>query len=158
MSSSEIVSIHAPARGATLKGQRFIGWHTCFNPRTRTGCDYNPPTRPRHPNVFQSTHPHGVRQGGLKMKRVYWVFQSTHPHGVRLAGIEIIKRPTKRFNPRTRTGCDVLLDGIHRWSPLVSIHAPARGATRSPLRKSLLFTSFNPRTRTGCDLEEEETK
>ena len=33
------VSIHAPARGATLLWQPLARCSTCFNPRTRTGCD-----------------------------------------------------------------------------------------------------------------------
>ena len=56
------------------------------------------------------------------------MFQSTHPHGVRqkhLLGSEI----SNSFNPRTRTGCDTV--GEVRFALFgVSIHAPARGATR----------------------------
>ena len=33
----------------------------------------------------------------------------------------------------------------------VSIHAPARGATKRPSGRSPVASSFNPRTRTGCD-------
>ena len=55
------------------------------------------------------------------------------------------------FNPRTRTGCDADWDNITINMAIVSIHAPARGATTptSATNKGLL--SFNPRTRTGCD-------
>ena len=34
------VSIHAPARGATSRRKREWSRLSCFNPRTRTGCDY----------------------------------------------------------------------------------------------------------------------
>lgn len=34
-----IVSIHAPAWGATKFGGGLVGQQTGFNPRTRTGCD-----------------------------------------------------------------------------------------------------------------------
>ena len=76
------------------------------------------------------------------------------------------------FNPRTREGCDHLLDydlepynvSIHapvkgataNWlgvSPrvIVSIHAPVKGATGSSRQISGTDKRFNPRTREGCD-------
>ena len=164
-----------------------------FNPRTRTGCDpifllasqiptvsIHAPARgatipfviKQADNLFQSTHPHGVRQALPEDLKLAILFQSTHPHGVRL----------KWFPPPSE--------------PIVSIHAPARGATNNPKYPHLkvLFQSthphgvrlstikgypsppwfqsthphgvrpqelqadgpsqgFNPRTRTGCDLK-----
>ena len=79
----ERVSIHAPARGAT-QSERQQGLSTCFNPRTRKGCD--------------------------------------------LVSIAL-KRNKFRFNPRTRKGCDNTSIFL-RIKNNVSIHAPARGATR----------------------------
>ena len=55
-------------------------------------------------------------------------FQSTHPRRVRRAGA---------------------LDDSEVGE--VSIHAPAKGATRLSTSPSLRRTSFNPRTREGCD-------
>ncbi len=76
------------------------------------------------------------------------------------------------FNPRTRTGCDFRSNVEIHHCNFVSIHAPARGATRCWLcyRGYNKFQSthphgvrqlkimgreeiegFNPRTRTGCD-------
>ena len=141
------VSIHAPAWGATaaLRGRYGIG--TCFNPRTRVGCDisdscsFSPSV-----NMFQSTHPRGVRRG------------STGP-----------APRSNCFNPRTRVGCDLrqlLLFSIGEhvsihapaWGatvcvprrnhgPRVSIHAPAWGATCAKLAKPscTLFQSTHPR-------------
>ena len=78
-----VVSIHAPARGATLWSRRFALTRTGFNPRPRTGGD--------HEQRFREM-------------------------------IEV------GFNPRPRTGGDqVLNEGKGHW--IVSIHAPARGAT-----------------------------
>ena len=37
---------------------------------------------------------------------------------------------------------------------MVSIHAPAKGATRSPFRTSRLLLCFNPRSREGSDAED----
>jgi len=55
------------------------------------------------------------------------------------------------FNPRTRTGCDPMAPIVPRITLQVSIHAPARGATRVEGTPLLVFRCFNPRTRTGCD-------
>ena len=56
----EIVSIHAPTRGATL-----MGFHKVHN------------------KAFQSTHPRGVRLIGSSNYAFSNEFQSTHPRGVR---------------------------------------------------------------------------
>ena len=61
---NDLISIHAPAWGAT--GILFV--------ITTSG-------------VFQSTHPHGVRHRAWEIKRQDVAFQSTHPHGVRLRQI-----------------------------------------------------------------------
>ena len=165
-----VVSIHAPARGATPFAS----------------------TRMSSVNLFQSTHPHGVRLGDAFDRQQWLPFQSTHPHGVRPRG-EWRREGVASFNPRTRTGCDTLMIqnqlitavSIHapaRGATLilllsaqpvgVSIHAPARGATASCTKPfhPIWFQSthphgvrprrwrricptgrFNPRTRTGCD-------
>ena len=100
------VSIHAPAWGATAFKPFTCTVPICFNPRPRMGSDaltYAPKT----PGfLFQSTPPHGERR-----KR----FLSLH-------------RLYPSFNPRPRMGSD-LVHGMGLISPLVSIHAPAWGAT-----------------------------
>jgi len=101
----------------------------CFNPRTREGCDYETQTVNTFTNLFQSTHPRGVRRikipsgGGL-------AFVSIHApaRGATIARLPVIV-------------C------LH-----VSIHAPARGATRSLSIASRHLICFNPRTREGCDV------
>ena len=163
-----IVSIHAPARGATLLWRRRCLLPRGFNPRTREGCDemstperlrssFNPRTREgcdklasflvRVQGLFQSTHPRGVRLPTCLRKLHHRTFQSTHPRGVRLI-------PHNNSTVKS-----------------VSIHAPARGATRFsagcitaptvsihrdlhsfPTRRSSDLGGFNPRTREGCDV------
>ena len=78
----------------------------CFNPRTHEGCDHGWHHRRRFYNLFQSTHPRGVRRlaqsfrlaqhavsihaptRGATWRKVFGLlnmqFQSTHPRGVRL--------------------------------------------------------------------------
>ena len=124
------VSIHAPAWGAT--GLHSTGWRRRpgFNPRTRVGCDMIALNNATQTQVFQSTHPRGVRL--IKRLRYYLGKRS--------------------FNPRTRVGCDDLgrveLEALED----VSIHAPAWGATFSIIFLRYGKKGFNPRTRVGCDL------
>ena len=146
-----LVSIHAPTRGATPSRRWEKGKDIGFNPRTHTGCDVRKLSSYSCVTMFQSTHPHGVRQLVSIRYSTKLKFQSTHPHGVRLA-TGTLTTNTSGFNPRTHTGCDKMLElftkfhwlfqsthphGVRlpsrigswkgRW---VSIHAPTRGATK----------------------------
>ena len=152
-----LVSTHAPARGATAPRCGGRCAESCFNPRTRTGCDevfqvlnlydtvsthapargatqrageVTPPLdlfQPTHPHgvrhgpycddcweeMFQPTHPHGVRPARALSSGNSSSFQPTHPHGVRPGSAERRFGAGSGFNPRTRTGCDadlVVLD------------------------------------------------
>ena len=57
------------------------------------------------------------------------LFQSTLPHGERLIP-SLMRRFISDFNPRSRTGSDGAGDSLGRGCLDISIHAPARGATR----------------------------
>ena len=121
------VSIHAPARGATIA--------YCTGTENVV-VSIHAPTRGATsarsflliPFMFQSTHPHGVRQVNGALKHLTRLFQSTHPHGVRRTvaslplqvkwfqsthphGVRPLSKPMGRrfagFNPRTHTGCDI---------------------------------------------------
>ena len=107
------VSIHAPARGATsVSGKEIEGEHG-FNPRAREGRDC----------VKSQSH--------LTRSK----FQSTRPRGARRISIMFFPPPPKSFNPRAREGRDA--EHVERRMRfVVSIHAPARGATLQT--KSLL--------------------
>jgi len=145
------VSIHAPARGATLdEDKEFRIVEVSIHAPAR-GATWQTGQGCAAPNKFQSTHPHGVRR----------------PEPCSYADYK------ESFNPRTRTGCDTWtkldelvthLVSIHApargatlgWKNLfpsasVSIHAPARGATSGPAPAVGYCLGFNPRTRTGCD-------
>jgi|LFRM01.2.fsa_nt_gb hypothetical protein len=101
--------------------------------------------------MFQSTHPCGVRRGGL----LYWMtgpsFQSTHPCGVRLEQLESL-RSLAEFQSTHPCGVRRCLSpSVSSW-PAVSIHAPLRGATVLQPFGDIPYSSFNPRTPAGCDL------
>ena len=113
MPARELVSIHAPARGATSRSGFGLGSSFGFNPRTRTGCDIpalrvpdvcdvsihapaRGATRAIFPDTqlngsFQSTHPHGVRLPSAARPVTATWFQSTHPHGVRHDELEEVE-------------------------------------------------------------------
>ena len=125
---SSAVSIHAPSWGATRSGREQYRDRSRFNPRTRVGCD---------------------------------------AHIAERIGEHV------GFNPRTRVGCDIT-GSQFQIAAQVSIHAPAWGATPRvlPMMGGQEFQSthprgvrrsdagelarhrsrFNPRTRVGCDV------
>ena len=108
---------------------RSASFFVSFNPRTHTECDKLARFKLFDVQVFQSTHPHGVRlEGNSYYKFTNW-FQSTHPHGVR----QLMDRVTKKICPFQSTHPHGVRlypapqQSLHR---LVSIHAPTRSATR----------------------------
>ena len=122
------VSIHAPARGATL--------FQALSSFSRT--------------KFQFTHPRGVRLNLCSFMNGYTWFQFTHPRGVRLklccsaffnTGVSI--HAPARGATYTVINSMIIIE--------VSIHAPARGATRQRCSAPRMVISFNSRTRAGCD-------
>ena len=98
-----------------------------FNPRTRTGCDLQVPCAC---SLQVRVSIHAPARGATDCEvspNAHAQFQSTHPHGVRPWSANSLGGK-RRFNPRTRTGCDVRASVGHSAEE-VSIHAPARGAT-----------------------------
>ena len=122
----DLVSIHAPTRGATIAFLSFLLSYSCFNPRTHEGCDF--PTTPE-PTSTPCFNPR------------------TH-EGCDIC-IMFKRNRINRFNPRTHEGCD-LRNGTKRYVlDFVSIHAPTRGATaysakyRILIYKSSHFANIN---------------
>ncbi len=75
----------------------------------------------------------GATPPGLTMWHIFSEFQSTPPREGRRGPGFLLSQGEKRFNPRPRARGDDLrgsCDGLRR----VSIHAPARGATKDHLR------------------------
>ena len=167
------VSIHAPARGATRVANQFQGahaefqstrprgarrprkpvtyWVSRFNPRARAGRDFildqdatalerfNPRARAGRDDAFsrrmaqtRSFNPRaraGRDAGTSSSAPTSAAFQSTRPRGARRAAGRWRRGPAEQ----------------------VSIHAPARGATRSRRWRNCSRRSFNPRARAGRD-------
>src|SRR5690606_17579724 len=121
---SSMVSIHAPAWGATRSGHSFGRRWTSFNPRARVGRVSFSLSCPAWSALFQPTRPRGARHEPPPNHQQGGEFQSTRPRAARLFLLE--------------------LSGLER---LVSIHAPAWGATfgRSACWRGCAFQSTRPR-------------
>ena len=100
------VSIHAPARGATVYRSRPpISLRVSIHAPARGATD--------DVRVFKGVNQvsiHAPARGATKSVCVIifllYKFQSTHPHGVRPLWFSRFFDVSLRFNPRTRTGCD----------------------------------------------------
>ncbi len=99
-----------------------------FNPRTREGCDSVGDGKGKYGITFQSTHPRGVRlKSNIRLINTF-LFQSTHPRGVRLCW----RRKRKiwdyiSIHAPARGATKGRAQYV--WKLKISIHAPARGAT-----------------------------
>ena len=145
------VSIHAPAGGAThiVMSNGLIVER--FNPRTRRGCDKYGKGVPVSAEMFQSTHPQGVRQFLAQVINLINVVSIHAPAGGATNSGGRVPPHTLGFNPRTRRGCDARrLISLCPLSVFQSTHP--QGVRRMRLRGlQHAQACFNPRTRRGCD-------
>ena len=146
-----MISIHAPARGATNNHKFFKEAEQYFNPRSREGSDWH-----AHAEIWRRTNIsihapargatgqplegdavclisiHAPARGATHELSVclvgHFLFQSTLPRGERPMPPSQPRRLSGNFNPRSREGSDGAGE-LHRVAHLISIHAPARGAT-----------------------------
>ena len=145
-----MVSIHAPAKGATQANSDDNLPYEGFNPRAREGRDGIFAGLFLAKLRFQSTRPRRARLTIAWTAGFLQTFQSTRPRRARLCILSIIVSfmPFQSTRPR-RARHD------HRRLHLprrdVSIHAPAKGATFRTRRGGGREPSFNPRAREGRD-------
>ena len=121
------ISIHAPARGATWRNlyrcdQIAISIHAPARGATQMHL------KTVVQILFQSTRPRGARQIVRDIFGTVKSFQSTRPRGARQRGNRYCSRRA-----------------------IISIHAPARGATWALGSPSAYAFYFNPRAREGRD-------
>ena len=81
---NQMVSIHAPTRGATPTGRWDAGANR-FNPRAHAGRDLTISQDSCKVSKFQSTRPRGARHQSTETISPSWSFQSTRPRGARQA-------------------------------------------------------------------------
>ncbi len=126
------VSIHAPARGATVIERLSHLPALRFNSRAREGRDSPARNRSHSRSPFQFTRPRGARRARRQSHHPRRRFQFTRPRGARhvhelLALRDIRFQFTRPRGARLETLFYVLV------ARHVSIHAPARGATAGDL-------------------------
>ena len=108
----ELISIHAPVKGAT-KIRRDAKGVNYFNPRSREGSDPGSCTR--------------------AARRTYFNPRSREGSDTR---VTIKRMVPSDFNPRSREGSDLDLLRASGSNP-ISIHAPVKGATPYPAGPAL---------------------
>ena len=119
------ISIHAPTRGAT-RSYRFRTGRGHFNPRSHERSDISA-------NKYLPLHLisiHAPTRGATHAFSSYIpapLFQSTLPREERLC-LRPLRIPLSYFNPRSHERSDLYLIRTTA-SALISIHAPTRGAT-----------------------------
>ena len=159
----EAVSIHAPARGATKAARIRTRLRRSFNPRTRTGCDMSNRKCQKSRQLFQSTHPHGVRRriaGFLHILQGVSIHApargATRVNALRVFNFEVsIHAPARGATGNFYEGIDNIFVSIHAPArgatqrlidayskKIVSIHAPARGATREGIHGMVAENQF----------------
>ena len=100
------ISIHAPARGATVTSTPAKKSSSDFNPRSREGSDCNFFLWQQQDVLFQSTLPRGERLALTIKYTLQTIFQSTLPRGERHLYSMAIPMICD-FNPRSREGSDM---------------------------------------------------
>ena len=103
--------------------------------------------------LFQSTLPRGERLKNFSFKFCFHtVFQSTLPRGERLDG-SMISSCVMSFQSTLPRGERRKSRGRFTAFTVISIHAPARGATRQHKTGRRIWINFNPRSREGSDID-----
>ena len=162
-----------PRRGRRMGRGRLCALQTCFNPRPREGGDDIVNTRFRVDNCFNPRPREGGDLDRWGLLQPVGRFNPRPREGGDLVLAKSFFVRVDCFNPRPREGGDILLNrSAPRWSMFqstpprrgrqrvtaragitrrVSIHAPAKGATRCAVAQLLPRKSFNPRPREGGD-------
>ena len=124
----QIISIHAPAKGATVSWTFVSAFCNNFNPRSREGSDLHCIPLPICSTYFNPRSREGSDCTGRVPHRRWYTIS--------------IHAPAKGA---TRTNRVVYI------SLIISIHAPAKGATICGRKFDTENKYFNPRSREGSD-------
>ncbi len=145
------ISIHAPARGATGNTDIRHPTDQNFNPRSREGSDFlRVPANMTGKQISIHAPARGATLTLWLALRAVVKFQSTLPRGERHYE-EIFPLCVKRISIHAPARGATAPQRLCKSSGTISIHAPARGATKKQklFRRSLRY--FNPRSREGSD-------
>ena len=125
-----------PARGATFWRSFSTNSPSYFNPRSREGSDTITGGNKNGTYYFNPRSREGSDLLVPWILFIYGEFQSTLPRGERLPDSCRMRWSWDYFNPRSREGSDIHRADLSYNRDIISIHAPARGAT--PAHQSLL--------------------
>ena len=141
-----------PPRGGRPNVNLCVAWsYACFNPRPRAGGDTAITAAKQTWALFQSTPPRGGRHTVHTALNHVDEFQSTPPRGGRLITQHFkVTRVLFQSTPPRGGRRNRFRGRFCREN--VSIHAPARGATRTHDFSSHTPSCFNPRPRAGGDV------
>ena len=143
-----VVSIHAPARGATIPVHKTVSGCTGFNSRAREGRDRSGQLG----SVRARVSIHAPARGATLVKthaRTRDEFQFTRPRGARQLSI-VADYPADGFNSRAREGRDISYHGQVVMSR--GFNSRAREGRDANTRVSAAwFGRFNSRAREGRD-------
>ena len=136
------VSIHAPARGGDSTAAAAVAGIRSFNPRARArGPGHPPPSNPR-PRAGATVHGSACRGLSVSIHAPARGATDSQP---------VCGRRPKCFNPRPRAGGDATSRPQRETAPKVSIHAPARGRDMAAKPAFVAIAmGFNPRPRAGA--------
>ena len=159
--------------GCDTSDCRFSSLRPYFNPRTPVGCDLTHNPYPLTHNIFQSTHPSGVRLVGWHVRDGERQISIHAPQWGATQGREflgyagVISIHAPQWGATLNDlpiGIGQAKISIHapQWGAtfgrlanpvarVISIHTPQWGATRTIRRSACPRMHFNPRTPVGCD-------
>ena len=122
-----------------------------FDPRSREGSDRQCGDLVLH-GVGISIHApaKGATRTSYMAGRYRQIFRSTLPRRERPAPTPANGEAPAYFDPRSREGSDIFGKTLVPAGD-ISIHAPAKGATRKPGRSTRSASDFDPRSREGSD-------
>ena len=103
-----VISIHAPARGATTLGYSFRCYRSDFNPRSREGSDRFADISTFGPSNFNPRSREGSDVIHASRAMTSSQFQSTLPRGERRIDRMVCRIRVHNFNPRSREGSDCI--------------------------------------------------
>ena len=129
--TGHVVSIHAPAWGATRMFQSCPLYGPVSIHAPAWGATHDLAGIVVTQGRFQSTHPRGVRPGRAAPSPSRASVSIHAPAWGATAEKGEMRARLMGFNPRTRVGCDAVWQKGGASAPVVSIHAPAWGATVS---------------------------
>ena len=168
-----LISIHAPAKGATFLSRACSSGSKNFNPRSREGSDVKGVCWHKRMGISIHAPAKGATYNTNIQCRTYRDFNPRSREGSDITSFHPIERH-RDFNPRSREGSDPPALPPNPRAPNISIHAPAKGATGQGYQvhtQQLEFQStlprrerrrsrgaapaaeldFNPRSREGSD-------